>query len=163
MPENPGSTLAEAGIEGPGEEVQENPDFGTPDELITTTVECGPVAARKFASLEAHASQGDNIFFLQMGVDLFSKMMSAESFVRVLDPTGVLIDRHPVVGELGVEWLRVVVCGGVAQEVPRRIDEGVHRVGLAAGVTAALRALGAPEVGVVTERPVLLREQNREL
>ena len=25
--------LAEAGIEGPGEEVQENPDFGTPDEL----------------------------------------------------------------------------------------------------------------------------------
>ncbi len=80
--------LAEAGIEGPGAEVQENPDFGTPDELITTTVECGPVAARKFASLEAHASQGDNIFFLQMGVDLFSKMMSAESFVRVLDPTG---------------------------------------------------------------------------
>ncbi len=80
--------LAEAGIEGPGEEVQENPDFGTPDELITTTVQCGPVAARKFASLEAHASQGDNIFFLQMGVDLFSKMMSDESFVRVLDPTG---------------------------------------------------------------------------
>ena len=67
--------------------MQENPDFGTPDELITTTVQCGPVAARKFASLEAHASQGDNIFFLQMGVDLFSKMMSAESFVRVLDPT----------------------------------------------------------------------------
>jgi LmbE family N-acetylglucosaminyl deacetylase len=83
-----GEVLAEAGIEGPGEEVQENPDFGTPDELITTEVECGPVAARKFASLEAHASQGDNIFFLQMGVDLFSKMMSTESFVRVLDPTG---------------------------------------------------------------------------
>ena len=46
------------------------------------------MAARKFASLEAHASQGDNIFFLQMGVEMFSNLMSAESFVRVLDPTG---------------------------------------------------------------------------
>ena len=31
--------MAEAGVELP-EEVQENPDFGTPDELITTTVDC---------------------------------------------------------------------------------------------------------------------------
>ena len=31
--------MAEAGMELP-EEVQENPDFGTPDELITTTIDC---------------------------------------------------------------------------------------------------------------------------
>jgi LmbE family N-acetylglucosaminyl deacetylase len=80
--------LAEAGIEGPGAEVQENPDFGTPDELITTVVDVGDVAARKFASLEAHASQSDNIFFLQMGVDMFARLMGTESFVRVLDDTG---------------------------------------------------------------------------
>jgi LmbE family N-acetylglucosaminyl deacetylase len=83
-----GEVLAEAGIEGPSPEVQENPDFGTPDELITTVVDCSSVAERKFASLEAHASQSDNIFFLQMGVEMFSRIMSAESFVRVLDSSG---------------------------------------------------------------------------
>ena len=78
--------LAEAGIEGP-EEVEENPDFGTPDELITTTIDCSAVAGRKYASLEAHASQSENIFFLQMGVETFSTIMGSESFVRVVDPT----------------------------------------------------------------------------
>ena len=78
--------LAEAGIEGP-EEVDENPDFGTPDELITTTVDCSAVAGRKYASLAAHASQSDNIFFLQMGEELFASLMGSESFVRVTDPT----------------------------------------------------------------------------
>ena len=62
-------------------EVEENPDFGTPDELITTTVDCSAVAERKYASLAAHASQSDNIFFLQMGEELFSTIMGSESFV----------------------------------------------------------------------------------
>jgi LmbE family N-acetylglucosaminyl deacetylase len=82
-----GDVLAEAGIELPAE-VEENPDFGTPDELITTTVDCSAVAGRKYASLAAHASQSDNIFFLQMGEELFSTLMGSESFIRVLDPTG---------------------------------------------------------------------------
>jgi LmbE family N-acetylglucosaminyl deacetylase len=79
--------LAEAGIERPAE-VEENPDFGTPDELITTTVDCSAVAGRKYASLGAHASQSDNIFFLQMGEQLFSTLMGSESFVRVQDSSG---------------------------------------------------------------------------
>jgi LmbE family N-acetylglucosaminyl deacetylase len=82
-----GEVLAEAGIESPVE-VEENPEFGTPDELITTTIDCSAVAGRKYASLGAHASQSDNIFFLQMGEELFSKLMGSESFVRVLDSTG---------------------------------------------------------------------------
>jgi len=82
-----GELLAEAGIDRPAE-VEENPDFGTPDELITTTVDCHSVAGRKFASLAAHASQSDNIFFLRMGEDLFAAMMGNESFVRVEDSTG---------------------------------------------------------------------------
>ena len=82
-----GEVLAEAGIERPAE-VEENPDFGTPDELITTTVDCSAVASRKYASLAAHASQSDNIFFLQMGEELFSSLMGSESFVRVQDSTG---------------------------------------------------------------------------
>jgi LmbE family N-acetylglucosaminyl deacetylase len=81
------ATLAEAGMELPGE-VEENPDFGTPDELITTTIDCSAVAGRKYASLAAHASQSDNIFFLQMGEELFSRVMGSESFVRTLDSTG---------------------------------------------------------------------------
>jgi LmbE family N-acetylglucosaminyl deacetylase len=81
-----GEKLAEVGIEGPGE-IDENPDFGTPDELITTTVDCSAVAGRKFASLAAHASQSDNIFFLRMGEDLFRSLMGNESFVRVQDST----------------------------------------------------------------------------
>ena len=78
--------LAQAGVEPPAE-VEENPDFGTPDELITTTIDCSAVARRKYASLAAHASQSDNIFFLQMGEELFSSIMGSESFVRAVDST----------------------------------------------------------------------------
>jgi LmbE family N-acetylglucosaminyl deacetylase len=78
--------LAEAGVEPPAE-VEENPDFGTPDELITTTIDCSAVAGRKYASLAAHASQSENIFFLQMGEELFSSIMGSESFVRAVDST----------------------------------------------------------------------------
>jgi LmbE family N-acetylglucosaminyl deacetylase len=81
-----GEILAEAGIESPIE-VEENPEFGTPDELITTTIDCSAVADRKYASLAAHASQSDNIFFLKMGVELFSAVMGAETFVRAFDTT----------------------------------------------------------------------------
>ncbi len=79
--------MAEAGVELP-DEVQENPDFGTPDELITTTVDCSAYTAQKYASLAAHASQSDNIFFLQMGENVFGTLMGSESFVRVQDPSG---------------------------------------------------------------------------
>jgi len=80
--------LAEHGIDAPDvDDAEEDPEFGTPDELITTTIDCSSVADRKYKSLEAHASQGENIFFLQMGVELFSSIMGAEHFVRVLDTT----------------------------------------------------------------------------
>ena len=80
--------LAEQGIEAPDvEEAEQDPEFGTPDELITTAIDCGAVADRKYKSLAAHASQGENIFFLQMGVELFSSLMGNEYFVRVADST----------------------------------------------------------------------------
>jgi LmbE family N-acetylglucosaminyl deacetylase len=81
--------LREEGIEaGPPEEVEADPNFGTPDELITTVIDCSAVAGKKFASLAAHASQSENIFFLQMGEELFSRIMGSESFERAIDPTG---------------------------------------------------------------------------
>jgi LmbE family N-acetylglucosaminyl deacetylase len=80
-------TMAEAGIEG-AQEIEDMPDFGTPDEIITTTVDCSAVSGRKYASLSKHASQSENIFFLQMGEEMFATMMGSESFVRVSDSTG---------------------------------------------------------------------------
>ncbi len=80
--------LAEHGIGEPGE-IEDMPNWGTPDELITTTIDCSSVAKRKYASLASHASQSENIVFLQMGEELFSGIMSSESFVRVTDSTGV--------------------------------------------------------------------------
>ena len=59
---------------------------------------------------------------------------------RVVDAADVLRHRQPVVDERAVEGGLVVVRVDVAQEVPRGVDEGVHRVGLAAPLLAAARA-----------------------
>ncbi len=80
-------TLAESGVRVP-DEVEENPDFGTPDELIAAQIDVSAVTGRKYASLAAHASQSDNIFFLEMGEEVFSRVMGAEFFVRFFDTTG---------------------------------------------------------------------------
>ena len=50
---------------------------------------------------------------------------------RVLDAADVLVDRQPVVGDRGVGRRRLVGRIGEADEIPGRIDERVHRVGLA--------------------------------
>ncbi len=79
--------LAGAGVEmpsGPDDEV----DFGTADELITTAVDCADSVGRKYDALAAHASQTDNTFFLQMGRELFSQVFATEFFVRAVDRTG---------------------------------------------------------------------------
>ena len=72
---------------------------------------------------------------------------------RVLDAPDVLVHRQPVVGDLARERLRVVVRVGVADVVPGRVDEGVHRVGLARGGSATART--------VDDDPVLGGRQRR--
>ena len=73
----------------PAEEGSSGPEaWGTPDEEITTVVDVSVAVHRKFESLTAHASQSDNIFFLQMGRDAFGEIMTREAFVRVIDSTG---------------------------------------------------------------------------
>ena len=62
--------------------------LGIDDDVISTVVDCSDYVTRQYAALEAHASQGDGTFFLQLGVDLFSKLMSREMFVRAFDRTG---------------------------------------------------------------------------
>ena len=58
---------------------------------------------------------------------------------RVLDAAAVEVDRPPVADLLRIERQLVVLRIAEPEEVPRRVDERVHRVGLAAGRAAALR------------------------
>jgi LmbE family N-acetylglucosaminyl deacetylase len=57
-------------------------DFGTPDEEITTVVDVAAYFERKVKALEAHASQGENIFLLRMPDDAQRRALGSESFVR---------------------------------------------------------------------------------
>ena len=79
--------MAEAGIELP-EEVQENSRLRHARRADHDDGRLQRVHRQKYASLAAHASQSDNIFFLQMGEDVFATIMGSESFVRVQDSTG---------------------------------------------------------------------------
>lgn len=55
-------------------------DFGTPDELVTTVVDVSPYVERKRKALEAHASQGDNIFFLRLSEEAQRTVLGTEAF-----------------------------------------------------------------------------------
>ncbi len=57
---------------------------------------------------------------------------------RVLDAADVLVDRQPAVGDGGSVGV-AASGGGETDEVPGRVDEGVHGVGLAQRRLAALR------------------------
>jgi LmbE family N-acetylglucosaminyl deacetylase len=65
-----------------------DPLFGTPDELITTTVDVSPAWEAKRAAIYAHASQMANFDFLQLEPELLRAAFSHEWFVRRLDRTG---------------------------------------------------------------------------
>ena len=62
--------------------------FGTPDELITTTVDVSSEWGAKRAAAFAHASQMANFDFLKMDPELLQAGMSHEHFVRAFDRTG---------------------------------------------------------------------------
>jgi len=66
-------------------------EIGLPDEQITTWVDISDYAEQKYAALAAHASQSENIFFLQMGLERFTELMGVETFVRVQDTTGAAV------------------------------------------------------------------------
>ncbi len=75
----------------------------------------------------------------------------------VVDAADVLGDRQPVVDDEAVERRLVVVRVDVAQEVPGRVDERVHRVGIAPRRAAALRAVDRHVLLVLSERRLALR------
>lgn len=86
-----GRVMREFGEDLPEPDPSEDPampEIGLPDEEITTWVDTTGFGGRKFDSLAAHASQGENIFFLRMGKERFTELMGVETFVRVHDTTG---------------------------------------------------------------------------
>ncbi|MEV0095401.1 PIG-L family deacetylase [Streptomyces sp. NPDC050738] len=68
--------------------------IGLPDEEITTWVDTSAFGGQKFDALAAHASQGENIFFLKMGQEKFTDLMGVETFVRVQDTTGAAVPEN---------------------------------------------------------------------
>jgi LmbE family N-acetylglucosaminyl deacetylase len=79
-----GERLRELGVDPPAG----GQDISTPDEQISAYIDCSSVAELKFRSLQAHASQSENIFFLKMGAEVFAQALSREAYVRALDATG---------------------------------------------------------------------------
>lgn len=78
--------LAARGVEVPA--AIEDAPFATPDAGIGALVDCSAFTAQKFASLSAHASQAENIFFLALGEEVFGEVFFQEAFVRARDRTG---------------------------------------------------------------------------
>ncbi|MFF2522695.1 PIG-L family deacetylase [Streptomyces liangshanensis] len=92
-----GETLREFGEEMPEPDPDEaGPAFeiGLPDDEITTWVDATAFSDQKFDALAAHASQGENIFFLKMGRERFGGLMGMETFVRVKDTTGAALPEN---------------------------------------------------------------------
>lgn len=73
--------------EGAGTAEPEAP-FGTPDELITTTVDVTAAWEPKRAAIFAHKSQMANFGFLKVDQELLQAGMGQEYFVRRFDRTG---------------------------------------------------------------------------
>ena len=70
---------------------EEMPDFGVPDDEVTTWVDVREYAERKRAAMAAHASQSDSAMFLAMPPEVFSTVMGAETFLRIQDSTGAAL------------------------------------------------------------------------
>jgi len=71
--------LASAGIEMP--DIDES-SFGVPDEAVGATIDCRTHAQAKRDALAAHVSQSENIFFLQLPMEVFTEGFGIEEFVR---------------------------------------------------------------------------------
>ncbi|MET9479036.1 PIG-L family deacetylase [Streptomyces sp. NPDC006638] len=89
-----GEAMHEAGEHAPEPdpaEAAEMAKIGLPDDEISTWVDATAFSGQKFDALAAHASQGENIFFLKMGKERFGALMGVETFVRVKDATGAVL------------------------------------------------------------------------
>jgi LmbE family N-acetylglucosaminyl deacetylase len=72
----------------------EDPDWGTPDELVQTEVDCTPWVRVKHAALAAHATQADNADLVRMPDEVFDLVFGTERYVRALDTTSTPLPEH---------------------------------------------------------------------
>ncbi|MER5555408.1 PIG-L family deacetylase [Streptomyces sp. NPDC002793] len=92
-----GETMGEFGEDMPEPDPAEAAamaEIGLPDDEISTWVDTTAFSGQKFDALAAHASQGENIFFLKMGKERFGELMGMETFVRVKDATGAALPEN---------------------------------------------------------------------
>src|SRR5204863_4225857 len=75
----------------------------------------------------------------------------------------VEIDGHPVRRVLRIEREVGILRVANPEEIPGRIDERVHRVGLAPGGTAAHRALDVDEPRDLRQRRIAAAAEGRDL
>jgi LmbE family N-acetylglucosaminyl deacetylase len=69
--------------ENEGPNVADMDDFGSPEEIITTTVDVGDYVDRKRSAMQAHASQiPADSFFLSLPLDAFRDAFGKEWFIR---------------------------------------------------------------------------------
>jgi len=77
-------------VRAPEPESDEEPlDMGTPDELISATIDISSVNGVKFEALAAHASQIADSFWMKMGKEQFMATMTREWFLRQTNPLGL--------------------------------------------------------------------------
>jgi LmbE family N-acetylglucosaminyl deacetylase len=69
----------------------EAPDWGAPDELVRTEVDCTPWVRVKHAALAAHATQVDNADLVNMPAEVFDLVFGTERYVRAHDATGTAL------------------------------------------------------------------------
>ncbi|MCA1831672.1 MAG: PIG-L family deacetylase [Actinomycetota bacterium] len=88
--------LKDLNIQEPGGEEFDptDPPIGVPAEQVTTTVDVAEFVDAKRAALQAHASQTESSFFLQMPEDIFRFAFASESFTRERDVTGAPIPEN---------------------------------------------------------------------
>jgi LmbE family N-acetylglucosaminyl deacetylase len=72
----------------------EAPDWGTPDELVRTEVDCTAWVRVKHAALAAHATQVDNADLVGMPEEVFDLVFGTERYVRALDTTSTALPEH---------------------------------------------------------------------
>lgn len=79
------ATAENPDFEGP--DVSEDSEFGSPESIITTTVDVSAYLGSKRASMAAHASQiGEDSFFMTMPDEAFREAFGQEWFIRVSPP-----------------------------------------------------------------------------
>jgi len=83
------AAMAASGMQLP--EAIDGQEFGVPDELVTTDIDCTAHVGQKRAALQAHRSQTESTFFMTLPAARFDEVFAHETFIRHFDRTGARV------------------------------------------------------------------------